>query len=47
MRLRVGRMALTFGVAALLVALAGLLYVLQTIVNAATVLLEIGANAHG
>jgi len=33
--------------AALLVALAGLLYVVQTIVDATTVLLEIGATPHG
>lgn len=44
MRLRWGQLALVFGLAAVLVALAGLLYVIQTITRAAAVLIEIGSH---
>jgi hypothetical protein len=46
-KLRWGSYALAFGMAAVLVALAGLLYVAHTITAAALTVLEIGAVAHG
>jgi hypothetical protein len=46
-KLALGRLALIFGIAAVLVALAGLLYVADTIRDGAAVLIEIGNHAHG
>lgn len=47
MRIRRGWLPLVFGLAAVYVALAGLLYVLGIILAATTTLLEIGSIAHG
>lgn len=47
MRIRIGWLPLIFGIAAVWVALAGLLYVCETIRAATVAILEIGANAHG
>jgi hypothetical protein len=46
-RLRWGQLALVFGLAVVLVALAGLLYVIQTITGALAVITEIGAHPYG
>jgi hypothetical protein len=46
-RIRIGWLPLIFGMAVVWVALAGLLYVIQTIAHATAVLLEIGATPHG
>lgn len=46
-RIRWGRLALAAGYGAVLVALTGALYVLQSIAAVAALLIEIGAKAHG
>ena len=46
-RIRIGWLPLIFGFAVVWVALAGLLYVCETIVAATAALLEIGATPHG
>ena len=46
-RIRIGWVPLIFGIAAVWVALAGLLYVVETFTAAAAALLEIGAIPHG
>lgn len=47
MRIRIGWLPLVFGFAVVYLALAGLLYVLETIVAATAALLELGATQHG